>query len=193
MAAVYRFLCPLNQLLPTGSLVATDSSSLLLTSSPPAPSESLRCPQTQSCTCNKAVQPAVYWAGGTLRTGGNVQMSSCRGNCYRRIRHCCPCPMPDSHPAPARPSPPLPAPLSSTHPSGSVHARILVPRPGTGPGSRVTLPPAALTCSAVLYTSCAGWKAGGRAGEARGWEQNGCGGSQALPLTQSTAMCNRAF
>lgn len=28
--------------------------------------------------------------------------------------------------------------------------------PGTGPGSRVTLPPAALICSADLYTSCGG-------------------------------------
>ena len=35
-------------------------------------------------------------------------------------------------------------------PSGSVVARILVPRPGSGPGSRVILPPAALICSPDL-------------------------------------------
>lgn len=39
-------------------------------------------------------------------------------------------------------------------PSGSVVAKILVLIPGIGPGSRVILPPAALICSALLYTSC---------------------------------------
>jgi hypothetical protein len=38
-------------------------------------------------------------------------------------------------------------------PSGSTQAVILVPMPGTGPGSLVIVPPAALICSAVLYTS----------------------------------------
>ena len=39
-------------------------------------------------------------------------------------------------------------------PSGSTDAVILVPRPGSGPGSLVTSYPKDLIASAVLYTSC---------------------------------------
>jgi hypothetical protein len=43
--------------------------------------------------------------------------------------------------------------LTDFQPSGSRHAKIFVLIPGSGPGSRVIFPPAALTASAVLYTS----------------------------------------
>lgn len=68
--------------------------------------------------------------------------------------------------------------LSPTHPHnapGSRQAVILVPRPGTGPGSRVRLPPAALTASAVLNTSCLGGGVGG-GGVVEWWMwPEGCG------------------
>lgn len=70
-----------------------------------------------------------------------------------RHRLACGCGRAPPSPHVAHCTPLAPTPILA-NPPGSVQARILVPMPGTGPGSRVTVPPAALIWSPVLYTSC---------------------------------------
>lgn len=82
---------------------------------------------------------------------------------------------------------PCAAHLLAQAPSDSAATAQQQRAPGTGPGSRTTLPPAALAASAVLYTSCSAgqWWRGSRATSLcpvigkHVWQMDG----QAVPLS----------